>query len=100
MAAPLRSRPESGREGLQRTTRHALRPSVPPSSIRTVTVGFGFAPNLLPLPNPAGARGLRRSLAITAGGDFHPALRTSAGPLAQPSLLRTQWNGSRNGSDA
>src|ERR1700726_3053099 len=79
MAAPLCSRPESGREGIRRTTRHALRQSVPLSSIRTVTVGFGFAPNLLTLPNLAGARGLRRSLAITAGGDFHPALRTSAG---------------------
>src|SRR3984893_3129107 len=79
MAAPLRSRPESGREGIRRTTRHALRQSVPLSSIRTVTVGFEFSPNLLPLPTPAGARGLRRSLAITAGGDFHPALRTSAG---------------------
>src|ERR1700733_4753559 len=32
-----------------------------------------------PAPCGAGARGLRRLVAITAGGDFHPALRTSAG---------------------
>jgi len=47
------------------------------SFIRTVTVGPGFTPGLLDPPN----RG-RRSRAfwqgqITAGGDFHPALRTS-----------------------
>ena len=47
----------------------------PFSSIRTITVGFGFTPNLL-TPN------IGRSRAdgacwhrITAGGDFHPALR-------------------------
>ena len=52
----------------------------PFSFIRTLTVGFGFAPNLLTLPlGREGARGLGL-FALTAGGDFHPALRTSAGP--------------------
>jgi len=61
----------------------------PFSFIRTVTVGFGVAPNLL-TPPPQGnfQAGGRRSrawaFALTAGGDFHPALRTSADP---------EWNG-------
>src|SRR4051794_40115742 len=84
--------------------RHALRQSVPFSSIRTVTVGFGISPNLLTPPKPAGARGLRRSNRphrrggispppdagrgrgrgageppTPAGGDFPPPPRTSAG---------------------
>ncbi len=56
---------------------HCKTSSIPFSSIRTVTVGFGVAPNLLTLPlGTAGARGLMRRNAITAGGDFHPAPRT------------------------
>jgi hypothetical protein len=47
-----------------------------------LTVGFGVAPNLLTLhfpvfPETEGARGLGL-FTLTAGGDFHPALRTSA----------------------
>jgi len=50
---------------------------IPFSSIRTMTVGFGMTTNLLtPLTTSAGARGLMRRCAITAGGDFHPAQRT------------------------
>jgi len=49
----------------------------PLSSIRTVTVGFGIAPNL---PTPPVARralaGFGELLAITAGGEFPPAPRT------------------------
>ncbi len=60
---------------------HCKTSSIPFSSIRTVTVGFGVAPNLLTLPlGTAGARGLMRRNAITAGGDFHPAPRTFAAP--------------------
>jgi hypothetical protein len=44
----------------------------------SVTVGSGFSPNLLPCRFAASARGLMRSLAITAGGDFHSAPRTIA----------------------
>src|ERR1700755_2806313 len=61
----------------------------PFSFIRTLTVGFGIAPNLLPLLLQAriprleeeGARGLEPLLEprpFTAGGEFRPALRTSA----------------------
>jgi hypothetical protein len=52
---------------------------VPFSFIRTITVGPGVTPDLLTLPDkPEGARGLVRLTALTAGGDFHPALRTKA----------------------
>src|SRR5690606_12224584 len=54
------------------------------SFIRTVTVGPGIRPGLL-TPHArwhAGARGLvdssRRALPPTAGGELHPALKTSA----------------------
>jgi hypothetical protein len=48
------------------------------SSIRTVTVGFGIAPNLLsPAVVVDGEALAGFGLApVTAGGDFHPALRT------------------------
>jgi hypothetical protein len=57
----------------------------PFSFIRTLTVGFGVAPNLLTLllQGKKALAGLGDA-ALTAGGDFHPALRTSAGP---------GWNG-------
>ena len=48
------------------------------SFIRTVTVGPGFTPGLLTLSTRRGARGLPGQSRITAGGDFHPALRTSS----------------------
>src|SRR5438046_5116596 len=57
-------------------------PSLPLSSIRTLTVGFGFAPNLLTLSALSSDRRSRAPASavklqtITAGGDFHPALRT------------------------
>jgi hypothetical protein len=52
----------------------------PFSFIRTVTVGFGVAPNLLTLPPRQEKKALAGLgvAALTAGGDFHPALRTSA----------------------
>jgi len=57
----------------------------PFSFIRTMTVGPGISPGLLTLTDgrPPSARGLvartlkTRSCDITAGGDFHPAPRTS-----------------------
>jgi hypothetical protein len=46
------------------------------SPIRTLTVGSGFAPDLL---DPAGLQqalaGFLGIVEITAGGEFHPALR-------------------------
>jgi hypothetical protein len=45
-----------------------------------MTVGFGIAPNLLTLPALSSGRRSRAGrpvkAVITAGGDFHPALRT------------------------
>ena len=53
---------------------------VPFSSIRTVTVGSGVAPDLLTLPSISSLgkalAGLTARRPHTAGGDFHPALRT------------------------
>src|SRR2546423_1361623 len=65
--------------------RQRAEPSQPFSFIRTLTVGFGITPNLLTLP-----QGVRKALAglgyvtLTAGGDFHPALRTSAARNGRP----------------
>jgi hypothetical protein len=59
-------------------------PSQPFSFIRTLTVGLGITPNLLTLlPEeefPMGKKALAGLgyVTLTAGGDFHPALRTSA----------------------
>jgi hypothetical protein len=57
-----------------------------------MTVGFGIAPNLLTLPHRGeeGARGLKAPRPLTAGGDFHPALRTTAPIGAAPQICRTQ----------
>ncbi len=46
----------------------------PISSIRTVTVGSGIAPDQRPSTGKR-ARGLAGLCRFTAGGDFHPALR-------------------------
>jgi hypothetical protein len=59
----------------------------PFSFIRTLTVGFGVAPNLLTLLHDEKSFVTKKALAgldlsvLTAGGDFHPALRTSAARL-------------------
>jgi hypothetical protein len=51
-------------------------PFAPFSSIRTVTVGPGVAPGLLTLlPRKEALAGFDLAI-VTAGGDFHPALRT------------------------
>ena len=49
------------------------------SSIRTVTVGFGISPNLLTPGRAARALAGSRITPHTAGGEFHPALRTRPG---------------------
>jgi hypothetical protein len=63
-------------------------PTRPFSSIRTLTVGFGVTPNLLTLlpeesPEKKALAGLGY-LTLTAGGEFHPALRTSAARDERP----------------
>jgi hypothetical protein len=71
-------------QGIRIDAAHAkTRASRPFSFIRTLTVGFGITPNLLTL-----LRKSKKALAglgfvtLTAGGDFHPALRTSAARLS------------------
>src|ERR1017187_1069713 len=65
----------------------------PFSFIRTLTVGFGITPNLLtllPKGVPEGTSRGKEALAglglstLTAGGEFHPALRTSAARNERP----------------
>ena len=79
-------------QGIRNDAPRGMRLSRPFSFIRTLTVGFGIAPNLLTLP-----QGERKALAglgcvtLTAGGEFHPALRTSAARNGQP--LRIMTNG-------
>ena len=73
-----------------RLSRRVNAPAVHFSFIRTVTVGSGFPPDL---PDPSDAE---RSRALpesgnTAGGDFHPALKTSyfvVHPYYSPSLQK------------
>jgi hypothetical protein len=77
-------------QGTRNDAPREMRRSRPFSFIRTLTVGFGFTPNLLTLL-PKGFQDLgfpdkkfqeKKALAglgfltLTAGGDFHPALRT------------------------
>ena len=72
--------------GTTSPTRKRARPPQPFSFIRTLTVGFGIAPNLLTLL-PSGEKKALAGLGyvtLTAGGDFHPALRTSAARNERP----------------
>jgi len=65
--------------------------SQPFSFIRTLTVGFGITPNLLTpavgiVPSARRSRASRALAPFTAGGDFHPALRTSASRNGWPTI--------------
>src|SRR6201993_707638 len=76
MAVPPPRKPKRGRTGLE--GRHAMRaPTLPvlfhPDCNRRLR---NCTESAAPADCSAGARGLWRSLAITAGGDFHPAPRT------------------------
>jgi hypothetical protein len=72
-------------QGIRNDAPRGMRLSRPFSFIRTLTVGFGITPNLLTLPPQNPCKGIPwkkalaglGQLAFTAGGDFHPALRTS-----------------------
>jgi hypothetical protein len=68
-------------QGIRNDAPRGMRLSRPFSFIRTLTVGFGITPNLLTLlPENFRKQALAGlgQLAFTAGGDFHPALRTSS----------------------
>jgi len=53
------------------------------SPIRTVTVGSGVSPDLLTLLKQQALAGLFDRIKITAGGEFHPALRIQAMTIVQ-----------------
>src|SRR5882724_1506766 len=69
-------------QGIRNDAPRGMRLSRPFSFIRTLTVGFGITPNLLTLPwrlrDPRKALAGLGCFTFTAGGDFHPALRTRA----------------------
>src|SRR4030088_1166404 len=71
-------------QGIRNDAPRGMRLSRPFSFIRTLTVGFGVAPNLLTLPLLRGRRSRAWACALTAGGEFHPALRTSAARYERP----------------
>jgi hypothetical protein len=87
-------------QGIRNDAPRAMRLSQPFSFIRTLTVGFGITPNLLTLfPKGIPRREFQGKKALaglgcfafTAGGDFHPALRTSAARYGQPDGNYDQW---------
>jgi len=73
-------------QGIRNDAPRGMRLSRPFSFIRTLTVGFGITPNLLTLVLQGIPEGILENKALaglglctlTAGGEFHPALRTSA----------------------
>jgi hypothetical protein len=77
-------------QGTRNDQPRTMRLSRPFSFIRTLTVGFGITPNLLTLFPKGGLSPENKALAglgcvtLTAGGDFHPALRTSAARYERP----------------
>jgi hypothetical protein len=71
-------------QGIRNDAPRDMRLSRPFSFIRTLTVGFGIAPNLLTLLRVKKALAGLGLFTLTAGGDFHPALRTSAARYERP----------------
>ena len=75
-------------QGIRNDAPREMRLSRPFSFIRTLTVGLGITPNLLTLLS-----GEKKALAglgyftFTAGGDFHPALRTLTARYERPGEL-------------
>jgi hypothetical protein len=65
----------------ERRAAREIRLSRPFSFIRTFTVGLGIAPNLLALLQARKALAGLGFVAFTAGGEFHPALRTIVRPV-------------------
>jgi len=88
-------------QGTRNDAPRGMRLSRPFSFIRTLTVGFGFTPNLLTLFPKDSIREFqgKKALAglgyftLTAGGDFRPALRTSAARYERPKGNYGEWAG-------
>jgi hypothetical protein len=96
-------------QGIRNDAPRAMRLSRPFSFIRTLTVGFGITPNLLTLfPRGIPRRELQGKKALaglgcfafTAGGDFHPALRTSAARYERPKGNYGEWPGRQQAPSA
>src|SRR6266436_942212 len=79
-------------QGTRNSDSHAKPRELPQpfSFIRTLTVGFGITPNLLTLLREKKALAGLGYVTLTAGGDFHPALRTSAARDGQPFEIMTK----------
>src|SRR6476661_1909574 len=86
-------------QGIRNDVRPAQRrgPPQPFSFIRTLTVGFGITPNLLTLPRARKALAGLGYITLTAGGDFHPALRTSAARYERPDTNYGEWRPRQQG---
>src|SRR3979490_3326177 len=78
-------------QGIRNDAPRGMRLSRPFSFIRTLTVGFGITPNLLTLLRAKKALAGLGYLTLTARGDFHPALRTSAARYERPKRNYDQW---------
>src|SRR5258706_10029623 len=78
-------------QGIRNDAPRGMRLSRPFSFIRTLTVGFGIAPNWLTLLKEKKALAGLGYLTLTAGGDFHPALRTSAARYERPDGNYDEW---------
>src|ERR1700709_1533005 len=83
-------------QGIRNDAPRTMRLSRPFSFIRTLTVGFGITPNLLTLLPKRTSQEKKALaglgfLAFTAGGDFHPALRTSAARHERPGWNYGEW---------
>src|SRR6266851_6054128 len=80
-------------QGIRNDAPRGMRLSRPLSFIRTLTVGFGITPNLLTLLRGKKALAGLGYFTFTAGGDFHPALRTSAARVERPGRNYGEWPG-------
>src|ERR1700693_6584205 len=80
-------------QGIRNEAPRGIRLSRPSSFIRTLTAGFGITPNLLTLPRGRKALAGLGLSTLTAGGDFHPALRTSAARYERPEGNYGEWAG-------
>src|SRR6266849_4892490 len=82
-------------QGTRNSDSHAKPRELPQpfSFIRTLTVGFGITPNLLTLLREKKALAGLGYVTLTAGGDFHPALRTSAARNERPFRIMSKGGG-------
>src|SRR5258708_5091862 len=89
-------------QGTRNSDSHAKPRELPQpfSFIRTLTVGFGITPNLLTLPRERKALAGLGYVTLTAGGDFHPALRTSAARNGRPEAEYDQRQGRQQAPSA